>query len=325
MKYWFLKKYKNLKITLIPELTRDINTYMVMPKHYKERYQAIKDSDINTLEEEDLRILLYWILNHKKIKNNKIIIIIDKLLEIPDTFLPATNYSLEEMLIETKELKRHYPTEEKLNSNNIAACYNCMQVFYIDKIKYVNKKGHCLCPYCKNSSLYFDNDFLPMDETFLRLARLVHGTTALGCSFGHIQKLLKKCIKVEREFPDLKDKAVILKANKKDSDLKDNHIAFYLEEISNKKDLTTKEEQEFYYTWNECFAILERNLTNKVIIDASIIGEHQYELNLLLCIFLLENLGQNPYLKEIIIVAKDKKDNLIYKNIISTLLNFDRK
>lgn len=324
MKYWFLKKYKNLKITLIPELTRDINTYMIMPKHYKDRYQAIKDSDITTLEEEDLRILLYWILNHKKIKNNKVILILDKLLEIPDNFLPSTNYSLEEMLIEMRGLKKRYPTQEKLSSNNIAACYHCLQAFYVDKIKYINKKGHCLCPYCKNETIYFDNDFIPMDENFLRLTKLFYGTTALGCSFSHIQKLLKKCIKIERNFPDLKDAALIKKGIKKDSILKENHIAFYLEEMAYKKGITTKEEQEIYYIWNECFSILEKNLVSKVIIDASIIASHQYELNLLLILFLLENLGKNQYLKEVIIVCEKKEEQDIYKEIINTLLNFGK-
>lgn len=325
MKYWWLKKYKGLKIKLIPDLTHDVNTYFVMPKHYKDRYFTIKDSEVTSLQEEDLRILLYVILNHEKIKNNKVILIIDRLLEIPDNSLPTTNYSLEEIIEEIKNLKNSIPSEEKLTSNNIAACYHCMQVFYIDKIKYVNKKGYCLCPFCKNPTIYFDNDFIPMDDNFLRLSKLIYGTTLLGCSFQNLQKLLKKCVKIKEEIPSIdtnQTTAIITKSKKADIQLEKDHIKFQLEKIVYKKEITSREEFELNYKFEECFQILEKNIISRVIIDTEIIYNN-YTLYMSLLIFILENLGKNPYLKEIILVCKDKKNRKIYKEMIEILLNFE--
>ncbi len=327
MKYWWLKKYKSLKIKLIPDLTRDVNTYFIMPKHYLERFRAIRESEIDTFSEEDLRILLYTILNHEKIKNNKIILIIDRLLEIPDNFLPATNYSLEEMLEEIASLKENLPFEEKLSSNNVAACYNCLQVFYVDDIKYVNKKGLCLCPYCKNSTLYFDNDFIPMDQNFLRLAKLIYGVTPLGCNFKNLQKIIQRSIHLKKNLDCITikpDTALFLKDKKADVVLEKEHIEFHLEEISFKKQITSKEEDSVHYIFNECFQILEKNILSKVIIDTSILQE-DYTLHLSLFLFLLENLGKNPYLKEITLLYQNTNTKKIYKDILTTILNYQKK
>jgi len=327
LKYGWLKKYKNLKIKAIPDLTNDINTYFIMPKHYYDRYLAIKNSDIDSMSEEDLRILLYAILNHEKIKNNRIIRILDRLLEYPDNAMPSTNYNLEEMLDEIRTLKNNEPTEDKLSSNNIAACYKCLQVFYVDKIKYANKKGHCLCPYCKSSTIYFDNDFIPMDENFLRLAKLVHGITPLGCNFKNLQKLVKKSIRIKEEIPKdtkIQDSAILKRAETTDILLEDDHIEFLMEEVNLKKSITSKEEMQLHYILNECFQIIEKNIISKVLIDLSILKK-DYTEYLTLMIFLLEALGKNPYLKEITLITKDKETAKIYKSMIKDILGFQKE
>lgn len=323
MKYWWLKKYKGLKIKSIPELQRDVNSYFVMPKNYRDRYTAIKLCEIETLEEEDLKIYLYTLLNHEKIKNNRIIKIIDKLLEIPDNFLPATNYTLEEMLEEIKQLKTNPPLEEKLSTNNIAGCHNCLEVFYVDKIKYVNKKGYCLCPYCKSSNLLFDNDLCPMDDNFLRLAKLVLGTTTLGCKFKHIQKLAKKSIKIVNhiDFP-IVDSAFFVKEDKSDINLHKNYIEFTMEEITYKKALTTKEEQVVNYKFQELFQLVEKNLISTIIIDTSIIKDNSYILNISLLLEILNQLGKNPYLKKIILLTKEDKDYKLYHQLINAIIHY---
>lgn len=323
MKYWWLKKYKGLKVKSIPELQKDINNYFVMPKNYKDRYSAIKLGEIEDLEEEDLKIYLYTLLNHEKIKNNRIIKIIDKLLSIPDNFLPATNYTLEEMLDEIKNLRSNPPLEEKLSTNNVGACPNCLEVFYVDRIKYVNKKGYCLCPYCKTSNLFFDNDLYPMDDNFLRLTRLVLGTTPLGCKFKHIQKLAKKSIKITKDKDlDIVDSALFLNRNEPDIKLLKDHIEFLLEDITYKKGLTTKEEQQVNYKFQELFQLVEKNLISKVIIDVSIIKDNSYILNLSLLLLILEQLGKNPYLKKVTILAKNDKDYKLYNQLINTIINY---
>lgn len=323
MKYWWLKKYKGLKIRFIPELKKDVNNYFVMPKNYKDRYTAIKLSEIESLEEEDLKIYLYTLLNHEKIKNNRIVKIIDRLLDIPDNFLPATNYTLEEMLDEIKQLKMNPPLEEKLSNNNVAACPTCLEVFYVDKIKYVNKKGYCLCPYCKTSNLFFDNDLYPMDDNFLRLTRFVLGTTSLGCKFKHLQKLVKKSIKLVNDIKlPIPDSALFIKKDKSDIELQKNHIEFSMEEICYKKELTSKEEQVVNYKFQELFQIVEKNLISTVIIDVSIIKDNSYILNLSLLLEILEQLGKNPYLKKVILLAKDDKNYKLYHQLINTIIHY---
>lgn len=323
MKYWWLKKYKGLKIKFIPDLIRDVNTYFVLPKNYKDRYQAIKSSDISSLLEEDLKILLVSILNHEKIKNNKVVLIIDALLKIPDNSMPDASYTVSEMLEEIVSLKT-YDSKDKLSTNNVSACFHCLEVFYVDRIKYVNKKGQCLCPYCRRPTLYFDNDFIPMDHNFLRLAKLYHGTSSLGCKFSNIQKLLKKSVALKSNFDvdGLYDYALIVKGGEKDFCLVDDHIEFHIPEIFYKKEITSREEFSVRYQLNECFSMIEKNLIHTVVIDLSIISQNMSNsINLSLFLTVLENLGANAYLKKVILVAKDKHEYLLYRCMISDFLN----
>ncbi len=321
MKYWWLKKYKGLKIRLIPDLIRDVNTYFILPKNYKERYSMIKTSDISTLEEEDLKIMLFSILNHERIKNNRVILIIDALLKIPDNFLPEVSYTVSEMLEEIKHL-REYNEEDKLLSNNVSACFHCLEVFYVDKIKYRNKKGQCLCPYCKHSTLYFDNDFLPMDYNFLRLAKLYFENTALGCSYQNIQRLLKKCVclKKQIDFSTLHDYAYILKGKKQDTILDSDHIRFFLPETLLKKQITSREEFEVEYQLNECFFLIEKNLISTVVLDTSLFtNSKSSSLNLSCLLTVLENLGRNPYLKRVFLVAENSLQFSLFSKMIADL------
>ncbi len=323
MKYWWLKRYKGLKIKLIPELIRDVNTYFVLPKNYKDRYDVIKDSDISHLSEEDLRILLAGILNHEKIKNNKVILIIDALLKIPDNSMPETNYTLSEMLEEIGHLKE-YDEESKLSTNNIAACYHCLQVFYIDAIKYVNKKGQCLCPFCRRATLYFDNDFVPMDHNFLRLAKLFYENTPLGCNYGNIQKLLRKCVKLKEGNPTsfVQADAAFLSVGKEQFfSLTPDYVQFSLAPLTYKKAITSKEEFQVEYQLNECFSMIEKNLISKVVIDMAFVSSNKSNsFNFSVLLTVLENLGRNPYLKEIVLVAANKRQYQILKNMVKDLL-----
>ena len=100
MKYWWLKKYENLRINMIPTLLYDVNYFLVMPKNYLKQYEKIKNVIVEDLKEEELLINLYVLVSNKKIKDNRILLIIKKLLEIPDNSLPITDYSLKEILKE---------------------------------------------------------------------------------------------------------------------------------------------------------------------------------------------------------------------------------
>ena len=80
MKYWWLEKYHDFKIIQVKELQEDINYFLTMPKNYEKQYQLLKEKDIDTLEEEELLILLKRTVNTKKIKDNSLSYIIEKLL-----------------------------------------------------------------------------------------------------------------------------------------------------------------------------------------------------------------------------------------------------
>lgn len=203
MKYWWLEKYKNFKIVQISELYYDVHYFITMPKNYEKQYQSLKDKNIDDLLEEELLILLYNIVTTKNIKNNHLNVIIEKLLETPDNSFPSSDYSLKEMLDEIKNLKANLPYREKLDTNNIAICYHCLNIFYVDKIKKINKNNLCLCPYCLSHGLYFDNDYIPMNYIFIKLAQMYHYTSLLGCSFKNIQKIIKKNVSTKTvEKPD---------------------------------------------------------------------------------------------------------------------------
>lgn len=199
MKYWWLEKYKNIKVVDIDNLKKDVNYFIIIPKNYQKQLEIINAKKIEELEEEELLILLKNLVNTKKIKDNTLIKIIEKLLLIPDNSFPKSDYNLIEMLEEIKNLKQNKPYQEKINNNNIAICYHCLNIFYVDKIKKVNKNNYCLCPYCNSTKLYFDNDYIPMNYLFLKLAYMYHNVSKLGCSFAEIKQLLKKSIIIKKE------------------------------------------------------------------------------------------------------------------------------
>lgn len=197
MKYWWLKKYKNFKIVQINDLILDVSYFLTMPKNYEKQYLILKNRNITELNEEELLIVLYKIVKTKNITNNNLNIIIQTLLSIPDNSFPMSDYSLLEMLGEIKNLKTNIPSSSKLDNNNIAICYHCLNIFYVDKIRNINKNNLCLCPYCLSHKLYFDNDYIPMNYTFIKLAQMYYYTSLLGCTFKNIQKIMKRNVLTE--------------------------------------------------------------------------------------------------------------------------------
>lgn len=303
MKYWWLEKYKNFKIVQISELYYDVHYFITMPKNYEKQYQSLKDKNIDDLLEEELLILLYKIVTTKNIKNNHLNVIIEKLLEIPDNSFPSSDYSLKEMLDEIKNLKANLPYREKLDTNNIAICYHCLNIFYVDKIKKINKNNLCLCPYCLSHGLYFDNDYIPMNYTFIKLAYIYYHTSNLGCSFKNIQKIIKKGI----------------------STLDGNYTDNYLD-ISK------------YYSNTKIKPIDEKIISRKLMLDlykyeANIIEEEniyipslnnkiEEELLLIILVTVIEVLANTVYLKKIRFIFKNKKNKNKFDNMIKTIKTF---
>lgn len=301
MKYWWLEKYKDFKIIQIPELTQDVNYFLTMPKNYEKQYQILKNSNIEDLEEEELLVLLYKIVNTKNIKDNKLINIINKLLTYQDNSFPPSDYSLKEMLDEIKNLKQNIPDTSKLDNNNIAICYNCLNVFYVDKIKSVNKKNHCLCPFCLKDKIYFDNDYIPMNYTFIKLASMYYKTSNLGCTFKEIKKILKKNIKISLGENSKENINLTEEFPNKIKPIDEKIISKKIYDILYKKELDLNYETTIYI----------ENLNNKK------------ELKLLILLnSIIEILSNCLYLKKMNIILT-KEEDLVYLNkLLKTLITF---
>lgn len=196
MKYWWFDLYlsffqecskKNLlsrsEKKMLQNFLMDYSYRFVVPFHYMEYYQKIRTIAPHRLSDCGLQLLLSYSIYHGIIEQGyleKCIFdgtfdeILNLMKKIPDTSLPATDYTEKDMLEEIKNLNHVSKTTDKIKSNNVAACYYCRNIFYTDTIYQKNKKKECLCPYCNHSSLYFDNDFIPMDFNFLQYAYLYH-------------------------------------------------------------------------------------------------------------------------------------------------------
>lgn len=280
MKYWWLEKYRNFKIIQMKELLEDVNYFLTMPKNYEKQYQILKDKDVNTLEEEELLIILKKIINTKNIKDSSLIIIIEKLLKIPDNSFPTSDYTFSEMLEEIKNLKTNPPVKSKLENNNLAICYNCLNIFYVDRIKSVNKNGLCVCPYCLKSKLYFDNDYIPMNYTFIKLASIYYGVSSLGCTFKEVQKIVRKSIKVGNYIK--KGECIDL------TDILKNKIGPIDEKKVSKKiyNLLKKKEENFDYSVTLYIKEINKDIESKLLI---------------LLVSIMDILSGSIYLKEITI------------------------
>lgn len=301
MKYWWLEKYKNFKIVEINDLIKDVNYFLMMPKNYEKIYQEIKNEDISNLEEEELLILLKKITTTKNLKNNQLRLIIEKLLLIPDNSFPASDYTLLEELTEIKNLKQNPPLKEKINSNNLAICYHCLNIFFVDKIKNVNKKNNCLCPYCLKQTLYFDNDYIPMNYTFIKLASFYYGVSSLGCSFKEIQKILKKHLLVgEKEGNNFLDISSMIDSTK---------IKPIDEKIIARKLYLRLEEQE---------AKMEHNIT--LVIPDTI--DHENLFLEIILVTLIEILTNTIYLNKIELVFKNKNLENMWKKKVKEVITF---
>ena len=303
MKYWWLEKYKNFKIVQISELYYDVHYFITMPKNYEKQYQSLKDKNIDDLLEEELLILLYKIVTTKNIKNNYLNVIIEKLLEIPDNSFPSSDYSLKEILDEIKNLKANLPYKEKLDTNNIAICYHCLNIFYVDKIKKINKNNLCLCPYCLSHGLYFDNDYIPMNYIFIKLAYIYYHTSNLGSSFKNIQKIISKGVFVE------------------DGNYNDKYL-----DISK------------YYSNTKIKPIEEKIVSRKLMLDLykyetniieegnvyipSLSNKIEEELLLIILVTIMEVLANTVYLKKIRLIFENNNNRNKFDNMIKTMKTF---
>lgn len=297
MKYWWLEKYHNFKIIQMKELLEDINYFLIMPKNYQKQYLILKDKRLDSLVEEELLILLYKIVSTKNMKDNTLNLIINKLLMIPDNSFPTSDYKLQEMLDEIKNLKNNPPFKNKIETNNIAICYHCLNVFYVDKIKNINKNNLCLCPYCLSTKLYFDNDYIPMNYTFIKLANIYYETSDLGCTFKEIQKIMKKNIRIEIETTN--------ENNINLTEFFSNKLNPIDEKIISKEihDLLMKKEYNFEYEANIYIENIERDVVSKL---------------LLLLVSIMDVLSNSIYLKQIKIIT-NKKISINIKELLKVL------
>lgn len=196
MKYWWILDYIPFfehidRATLrskkgkekINQFLSDYSYHCTIPVHYLSYFKKIRNYPISQLSDCGLQMILAYYIYQGKIEeglledailNHQIFAILTAMKKIPDTSLPATDYTIRDMVEEIKRLPSFIPTVEKVKSSNIGACYHCRNIFYIDAIYQKNKKGECLCPYCDSTTLFFDSDYIPMDSNFLMFAYLMH-------------------------------------------------------------------------------------------------------------------------------------------------------
>ena len=310
MKYWWLEKYQNLEMKMLPSLFLDVQYFLVVPKNYVEVYQKLKDVDIELLTEAELCILLYWISVTKTVKNNLLGKIIEKLLLIPDTSLPISDYSLLEVIDEIRSLKNRRAMIDQMDCNNIAACDSCLNIFYVDQIKATNSKGQCLCPFCLKNRLYYDNEYIPMNYSFLFHSRLFYSTSSLGCNYQKLKKLLKKNVKIIEYDSTM---------NLKDSVL-DLEFGEYLEQFQIKK-ITSLDEPRIIKGFYDYFLRIEEYGSYKATLILSWENDcNLFQISYLLilsCAFVLENFF---YLKEIRLVIENRKLRTQLKKILKTCI-----
>lgn len=306
---------------MLPELIIDLKMFLVMPKNYLEVSNTAAEKPVEQLSERELLMLLYSIALEKKLKDGKIIKIIDLLLKYPDNSLPASDYTVCEMINEVSQLTKKVPVQEKLNTNNIAACYHCLQVFYIEEIRYLNKKNICLCPYCFSHQLYFDNDFVPMDFLFLKLAKLYYGVSPLGCRFRHLQKLLKKTICWHSEnlfFPSVsieeREQVDVMQYDR-------NQRKIWIQKLESASKVTSHWEMQLWHHYYYGFLQAGRlGFSSIVILLPKETKNLQFYLGIVLLI--LEFLGENPYLKEVSFVSFNDQQQQGLEELIQTLIRF---
>ena len=296
MKYFWLEKYKNLNSKLLLDLTEDLSYFLTMPKNYLKIYEVIKEKEINELLKSEKLVVLFC--EKKDIKKLKTII--NELLLIPDTNLPIIEGSLKEKLTDIKSIKNNLPIPEKLEINNIAACYTCLNIFYVDSIKSINKKGLCLCPFCLNTTMYFDNDYLPMNHSFLKLAEIYYGTSKLGSKFKDIANILIKKIDFNES-----------NATKVDMD------------FSNIKKITSSNEEIILKELYDYFKKIEDAGENEVaVVIPKLDDKITYDLSFLLVLTLTKILTEAFYLNRVSLNFKEKEDQLIFKKIVKEIVSF---
>lgn len=315
MKYWWLNKYKHLVVKMIPNLIIDLNYFLIMPKNYLKLYEKIKLLPVSELKEQELLINLYVLINSKNLKDNRVLLIIDELLKVPDTNLPISDYSLKDIIEEIKNLKNNLPIQEKLDFNNIAACYTCRQIFYIDKITSVNKRGYCLCPFCRKPTIYFDNDYIPMNTSFIKLASLYYNISPLGCNYLNIKKLLKK--NVEITISNIITTSTVIENSKR----RRKQTSYYVDcSCLEKKKISSLEEEIILKNYYDCFHKLEEEIEYETtIIVPEIREDRMSNLCYLLVLSIMDILSKSVYLKKIKIICPSLSSYQLLSTIKKTI------
>ena len=185
-----------------------------------------------------------------------------------------------------------------------------MQVFYIDNIKSVNKKGHCLCPYCGKNYLYFDNDYIPMNTSFLKLASLYYGVSLLGCRYSNIKKMLKKNVEVKLENIITTNTVI---QNRKKKRIK-NTILVDLSCLDKKKVGSLEEKIIIKNYYDALIKIEEMMEYDTTIMLENISKERSSYLSFLIILSIMEVLSKTVYLKNIKVLCDSKElyDELAY-------------
>lgn len=349
MKYFWLEKYlkyfKNFTSDdintkeykkVVNDFYNDFEFYITHLNYSKERYELIKKKPISKLNDYELFIMFYYTVMETTIINgylNKILLdkslykLIKYMVKVPDTNLPITDYTFKEIVEEIKNLKTNLPTKDKIKNNNVCACYNCHSIYYVDNIHAVDENRLLLCPYCMDNKLYFDNDYIPMNNTFLRLATLYYKDN------------MKDIIDLYKDKVILKDKVSNNKSLYLDLSntniLKDKELEY--NKTTNKYEVscnlllnghTSKEELLISSTIYKYLLICEKNKYSEIEIN---LNDNYYHysnditINTII-VTILEYLSKHYFtnINKMTIISKNLEFNKLYNSTIKELDNLSK-
>ena len=153
MKYWWIKKYlpffekieeKDLKTKkgkqILQDFFKDANLFLTLPHHYMDLFLTLKEEDTKDYQLQ-LKLGYYLYLKtvdpiyfKKELVNKNFYKLLKEMEVIVDTYLPVTDYTMEDILEEVKDLPKVDTSISKKQNNNISACYSCRNVFYTDDL-----------------------------------------------------------------------------------------------------------------------------------------------------------------------------------------------
>lgn len=348
MKYEWLVPY----VSVFKTVTRETYSEELFQKHLqsffldceyflsylayaKERFEMLRNRDLSSLNDAELEVYLYSVLTDCKINDTledrildgTILAILETMLKVPDTSLPVSDYSFSEILEEISGLHDVLPTKDKVSHNNVGACYTCHNVFYVDLIHHLSKNHLCLCPYCLSTTIYFDNDYIPMNSSFIRLAMLYYQTDIPFADLVNalLSKIVVRSKSYKHHFVQVDISNDEFGINRESEINRKEGQYSYWENLT-LKGKTAKEESTLGQLFYRYFAFSEKEKVSRVAFTLNS-NYFRYDMHITIVNFLVTSLEylQRHYftaITEIAMITKNDEIKKLIEDYLEELRNF---